>query len=207
MNNFRKGYNSQVGCKLFNGPQPVSFSFGSMRGCFRTEDRLLVFDVSVPDLSLEHRSNSAACRIVELIRLHQPHRLGHVFRMPGDRLPHRALFSVTESDWQTLQGGLHLARFDDRNAVYTCTVHGHNCELNWLSSRCSIDIGIAPDIRLYSSTLVETPPQESADSSRSSEVVKDLKTSQILRPKRPSLSDVQRCNPPFSVTYAFFETK
>ena len=95
--------------------------YGSETWPVRSEDirRLATFDHrclrNIAGVWWEHRMNNSKVRhmvlgaqarsISELMTLHRLRWLGHVLRMPEDRLPRRALFSQPHSSWKRPRGG------------------------------------------------------------------------------------------------------
>ncbi|VDP44585.1 unnamed protein product [Schistosoma curassoni] len=95
--------------------------YGSETWPVRVEDIpiLLVFDhrclQSIARISWDHRVSNAVVRIRvlgkdgksidEVVKLHQLRWLGHVLRMPNDRLPRRAMFYDVGVGWEKAKGG------------------------------------------------------------------------------------------------------
>ncbi|VDO76629.1 unnamed protein product [Schistosoma margrebowiei] len=81
--------------------------------------RLLVFDHrclrNIARISWDHRVSNTVVRkrvlgkdgksIDEVVKFHQLRWLGHVLRMPHQRLPRRAMFSGIGVDWKKARGG------------------------------------------------------------------------------------------------------
>ncbi|CAH8430565.1 unnamed protein product [Schistosoma mattheei] len=95
--------------------------YGSETWPVRVEDirRLLVFDHrclrNIAHISWDHRVSNTVVRkrvlgkdgksIDDVVKLHQLRWLGHVLRMPNDRLPRRAMFSGIGVGWKKARGG------------------------------------------------------------------------------------------------------
>ncbi|KAH9590491.1 Presequence protease, mitochondrial, variant 3 [Schistosoma haematobium] len=95
--------------------------YGSETWSVRVEDirRLLVFDHrclrNIARISWDHRVSNAVVRkrvlgkdgkpIDEVVKLDQLRWLGHVLRMPNDRLPRRVVFHGIEVNWKKARGG------------------------------------------------------------------------------------------------------
>ena len=98
--------------------------YGAETWPLRVEDRrrLLAFDHrclrSIAKVWWDNRISNAEVRrrvlgnrdqpLDQVLELHRLRWLGHVLRMPSDRLPRRALFAEVGSDWCRVKGGQSL---------------------------------------------------------------------------------------------------
>ncbi|KER31961.1 hypothetical protein T265_12888, partial [Opisthorchis viverrini] len=115
-------WNFSVKGRVYNAAVRSILLYGSETCPLRAEDvkRLSVFDHrclrSIAGIWWEHRISNAEVRrmvfgrnnspsIDELITLHRLRWLGHVLRMPVDRLPRRVLFAQPCEGWKRARGG------------------------------------------------------------------------------------------------------
>ena len=107
--------------RVYNAAVRSTLLYGSETWPLKAEDvkRLSVFDHrclrSIARVWWEHRVSNKEVRkmifgtnapsIEEMITLHRLRWLGHVLRMPADRLPRRALFAEPCTWWKRPQGG------------------------------------------------------------------------------------------------------
>ncbi|CAH8297389.1 unnamed protein product [Schistosoma turkestanicum] len=111
----------------------------------RVEDtrRLLVFDHrclrSIARISWDNRVSNAVIRkrvlgkngrpIDEVVKLHQLRWLGHVLRMPNQRLPRRALFCSVGIGWKKARGGQTKTWQKSMKSLTSGLSHVGNCRL------------------------------------------------------------------------------
>ena len=57
-------------------------------------------------------SETASLRLSleQQIKIHRTRRLGHVLRMPSNRLPHIALYAIPKPEWRRTRGGQPMTR-------------------------------------------------------------------------------------------------
>ncbi|KAG5454328.1 hypothetical protein CSKR_109219 [Clonorchis sinensis] len=118
----RRDISLSVKGRVYNAAVRSVLLYGSETWPLRAEDvkRLSVFDHrclrSIARIWWEHRISNAEVRrmvfgrnnspsIDELITLHRLRWLGHVLRMPVDRLPRRVLFAQPREGWKRARGG------------------------------------------------------------------------------------------------------
>ncbi|VDP32329.1 unnamed protein product [Schistosoma margrebowiei] len=119
--------------------------YGSETWPVRVEDirRLLVFDHrclrNIARISWDHRVSNTVVRkralgkdgksIDEVVKLHQLRWLGHVLRMPNDRLPRRAMFSGIGVGWKKARGGQTKAWHKSMKSLTSGLSHVGRCRL------------------------------------------------------------------------------
>jgi hypothetical protein len=119
----RKDVRLSVKARVYNACVRSVLLYGSETWSVRDEDvnRLAVFDHrclrQLAHIKWDDRVSNAAVRqrvfrkpldtrsIGQIIKLHSLRWLGHVLRMPVERLPHRALFIETTNGWKKPRGG------------------------------------------------------------------------------------------------------
>jgi hypothetical protein len=94
---------------------------------------------SIARIWWEHRISNAEVRrmvfgvntrsIAEVITLHRLRWLGHVLRMPADRLPKRALFAQPCAWWKRPQGGQTITWQRNMKAITSKLSRVGNCRL------------------------------------------------------------------------------
>jgi hypothetical protein len=120
--------------------------YGSETWPMRADDlrKLSVFDHrclrSIAKVQWEHRTSNAELRqmvfgkknspsIDQLIMLHRLRWLGHVLRMPDDRLPRRAVFAQPCVEWKRPRGGQVMTWQRNMKALTSQLSRVGNCRL------------------------------------------------------------------------------
>ncbi|CAH8481648.1 unnamed protein product [Schistosoma intercalatum] len=119
--------------------------YGSETWPVRVEDirRLLVFDHrclrNIARISWNHRVSNAVVRkrvlgkdgksIDDVVKLHQLRWLGHVLRMPNDRLPRRAMLSGIGVGWKKARGGQTKTWHKSMKSLTSGLSHVGRCRL------------------------------------------------------------------------------
>jgi hypothetical protein len=141
----RRDISLSVKGRVYNAAVRSVLLYGSETWPLRAEDvrKLAVFDHrclrSIARVWWEHRISNAEVRrmvlgrsphsIDELITLHRLRWLGHVLRMPTDRLPRRALFVQPCADWKRSQGGQSMTWQRGMKALTSKLSRVGNCRL------------------------------------------------------------------------------
>ncbi|KAH9595123.1 Mitochondrial GTPase, variant 2 [Schistosoma haematobium] len=119
--------------------------YGSETWPVRVEDirRLLVFDHrclrNIARISRDHRVSNAVVRkrvlgkdgksIDEVVKVHQLRWLGHVLRMPNDRLPRCAMFCCIGVCWKKARGGQAKTWHKSMKSLTSGLSHVGRCRL------------------------------------------------------------------------------
>ena len=119
--------------------------YGSETWPLRVEDtrRLLVFDHrclrNIAGVWWERRISNAEVRrmvlgaenrsVDELMTLHRLRWLGHVLRMPTDRLPRKALLAQPEANWKCHRGGQFMTWERNMKSLTGQLSRAGNCRL------------------------------------------------------------------------------
>ncbi|KER23141.1 hypothetical protein T265_08909 [Opisthorchis viverrini] len=127
--------------RVYNATVRSMLLYGSENRPRHAEDvkRLSVFDHRcLRSIALHWISNSEVHRMVfernnlplidELITLHRLRWLGHVLRMPADRIPRRALFAQPREGWKRARGGQTMTWQRSMKAItskLSCAGHCH----------------------------------------------------------------------------------
>ena len=131
--------------RVYNAAVRSTLLYASESWPIRAEDihKLSVFDHrclrSIARVWWEHRISNAEVRrmvfganarsIEEVVTLHRLRWLGHVLRMPDERLPKRALFAQPCSWWKRQQGGQHMTWQRSMKTVTSKLSRVGNCRL------------------------------------------------------------------------------
>ncbi|VDP59748.1 unnamed protein product, partial [Schistosoma mattheei] len=105
--------------------------------------KLLLFDhrslINIAGVSWDHQvSNSEVRRSVlgndgksvdEVVNLHRLRWLGHVLRMPGHRLPRRAMLTGVGDGWKKVRGGQNKTWHQSTKSLTSSLRHVGRCRL------------------------------------------------------------------------------
>jgi hypothetical protein len=141
----RRDISLSVKGRVYNAAVRPVLLYGSETWPLRAEDvrKLLAFDHrclrSIARVWWEHRISNAEVRrrvfgrnspaIDELMTLHRLRWLGHVLRMPVDRLPRRALFAQPRADWKRSRGGQSMTWQRSMKTLTSKLSRAGNCRL------------------------------------------------------------------------------
>jgi hypothetical protein len=132
--------------RVYNAAVRPVLMYGSETWPMRADDlrKLSVFDHrclrSIAKVQWEHRTSNAELRqmvfgkknspsIDQLIMLHRLRWLGHVLRMPDDRLPRRAVFAQPCVEWKRPRGGQVMTWQRNMKALTSQLSRVGNCRL------------------------------------------------------------------------------
>ena len=93
-------------------------------------------------------NNASVCSLEQVLNLHRLRWLGHVLRMPSNRLPRRVLLSEVPLEWKRVRGGQCATWARNMKALTVGLSHVGRCRLpgwgprdqpnEWLETLCEM---------------------------------------------------------------------